>query len=113
MRSVSQYAERWLAANYLHKLTGFKREALLTGVVAHISSSGFNVRLDDNGLEGFIDLRKDPEKSSFDKWTASLTSTTRRFTLAQPVTIWCSGFDPKTRVIHFELAEGCGHKDKA
>ena len=113
VRDVSQYAERWLAANYLHKLTGFKREALLTGVVAHISSSGFNVRLDDNGLEGFIDLRKDPEKFTFDKWTASLTSTTRRFTLAQPVTIWCSGFDPKTRVIHFELAEGCGHKDKA
>jgi ribonuclease R len=36
-------------------------------------------------LTGFVDLRKDPEKFSYDKWTASLTSTTRRFQLGQAV----------------------------
>ena len=38
--------------------------------ITHVNSSGFTVRLDDNGLEGFVDLRKDPEKFSYDKWTS-------------------------------------------
>ena len=109
-RDACIYAERGLAANYLKKLTGFKRQVSLNAVVAQISSSGFIARLTDSGLEGFVDLRKDPEKFSFDKWTASLTSTTRRFQLAQEVAVYCVGFDPKTRVINFELVPDCGSK---
>jgi exoribonuclease R len=109
-RDACIYAERWLAANYLKKLTGFKRQVSLSAVVAQISSSGFIARLTDSGLEGFVDLRKDPEKFSFDKWTASLTSTTRRFQLAQEVAVYCVGFDPKTRVINFDLVPDCGLK---
>lgn len=109
-RDACTYAEHWLAANYLKKLTGFKRQTELKAVVAQISSSGFVARLSDSGLEGFVDLRKDPEKFSFDKWTASLTSTTRRFQLSQTVDVYCVGFDPKTRVINFELVPDCGLK---
>jgi len=109
-REACIFAERWLAANYLKKLTGFKRNAPLKALVAQISSSGFIARLSDSGLEGFVDLRKDPEKFSFDKWTASLTSTTRRFQLSQVVEVYCVGFDPKTRVINFELTPSCGLK---
>ena len=47
----------------------------------------------DRGLEGFVDLRKDPEKFSYDKWTASLTSTTRRFQLEQVVELDYTGTD--------------------
>ena len=79
--------------------------------VSHVSSSGFNVRLDDNGLEGFADLRQDPEKFSYDKWTASLTSTTRRFQLEQPVEVEFAGIDDnEQRVALFTLVEGCGLK---
>jgi hypothetical protein len=55
--------------------------------VSHITSSGFTVKLDDNGLEGLVDLRPEEEKFSFDKWTMSLTSTTRRFQLLQTVEV--------------------------
>ena len=55
--------------------------------MSHITSSGFTVKLDDSGLEGLIDLRPETEKFSFDKWTMILTSTTRRFQLAQAVDV--------------------------
>ena len=55
--------------------------------MSHITSSGFTVKLDDNGLDGLVDLRPEEEKFSFDKWTMSLTSTTRRFQLLQIVEV--------------------------
>jgi ribonuclease R len=62
-------------------------------------------------LTGFVDLRKDPEKFSYDKWTASLTSTTRRFTLDQAVDLSFIGVGQE--VIYqtlFKPATDCGLK---
>ena len=64
------------------------------------------MRLDDNGLEGFVDLRKDPEKFSYDKWTASLTSTTRRFQLEQPVELSFHGVTAKPVPSHVQPGGG-------
>jgi ribonuclease R len=82
-RSATQEAERWLASNYVSKLA--KDNNIFKATITHVTSSGFTARLNNNGLTGFVDLRKDPEKFSYDKWTASLTSTTRRFALDQTV----------------------------
>jgi len=84
-RTATLEAERWLASNYLQKLTRENPGLVFAATITHVTSSGFTARLDDNGLTGFVDLRKDPEKFSYDKWTASLTSTTRRFQLNQSV----------------------------
>ena len=83
-RSATQEAERWLASNYVSKIAK-DNDNIFKATVTHVTSSGFNARLNNNGLTGFVDLRKDPEKFSYDKWTASLTSTTRRFQLGQAV----------------------------
>ena len=109
-REATLHAERWLAANYLQRLVS-EGQKQFSGRICHITSSGFTVKLDDTGLEGFVDLRKDPEKFSFDKWTVSLTSTTRRFQLDQAVEVdfveskaadgWLTQFSP---------AQGCGLK---
>jgi len=109
-RDATQAAERWLAANYLQKLatTGQQR---FKATVSHITSAGFNVKLDETGLEGVVDLRKDPEKFSFDKWTASLTSTTRRFRLQQAVEVEFVGSDEtQDWKSEFIVVEGCGLK---
>lgn len=108
-RTATQEAERWLASKYLARLAS--EGGSFQGKVIHVNSSGFNVRLDDNGLEGFVDLRKDPEKFSYDKWTASLTSTTRRFQLDQAVQLNYVGVDSELpyRAL-FTLVEGCGLK---
>ena len=103
-------AERWLAANYLTKLAA-QDSRRFTGMICYITSSGFNVRLHDTGIEGFVDLRKDPEKFSFDKWTASLTSTTRRFELEQEVDVEFAGaLEKEGWQAQLTLVEGCGIK---
>ena len=109
-RQATLEAERWLAGKYLARLAA-EGERTFKATVSHINSSGFNVRLDDNGLEGFVDLRKDPEKFSYDKWTASLTSTTRRFQLEQAVELRFREVDraDQYRAL-FEVVEGCGLK---
>ncbi|MFV8819106.1 ribonuclease R family protein [Haliea sp. E17] len=109
-RSATQEAERWLAGRYLERLAAGDN-AVFRGRVSHVTSSGFNVRLEETGLEGFVDLRKDPEKFSYDKWTASLTSTTRRFQLDQVVDLAFEGLDREnTYQANFALQAGCGLK---
>lgn len=109
-REASFAAERWLAANYLSKVVQAGKTRF-SGTVCHITSSGFNVRLADNGLEGLVDVRKDPEKFSFDKWTASLTSTTRRFQLDQAVEVdFVEAPEREGFVARFTLAPDCGLK---
>ncbi len=91
-RAATLEADRWLANRYLARLTGAENP-VFRARIAHVNSSGCNVRLIDNGLEGFVDLRPDAEKFSYDKWTASLTSTTRRFQLQDEVQVHYLGSD--------------------
>jgi VacB/RNase II family 3'-5' exoribonuclease len=113
-RAATLEAERWLAGRYLARLAATAEggpAVIFKGKITHINSSGFNVRLDDNGLDGLVDLRKDPEKFSYDKWTASLTSTTRRFRLEQSVELLFTGVDTANQYrAMFALVEGCGLK---
>ena len=109
-REAVAAADRRLTARYLDKLKAEGRSQF-TGSVSHITSSGFTVKLDDNGLEGFIDLRPEEEKFSFDKWTMSLTSTTRRFQLLQSVEVTFIGAPAEGDFLAlFSLVEGCGLK---
>ncbi|MEP5567176.1 MAG: VacB/RNase II family 3'-5' exoribonuclease [Halioglobus sp.] len=110
-RAATLEAERWLASKHLARMTAQREGMSFKAKVTHVNSSGFTVRLDDNGLSGFVDLRKDPEKFSYDKWTASLTSTTRRFQLNKPVELRYIGVDRDNQYqASFELVEGCGLK---
>jgi ribonuclease R len=109
-RTATLEAERWLASNYLKRITS-DSTPVFKATISHITSGGFTARLDDNGLTGFVDLRKDPEKFSYDKWTASLTSTTRRFQLNQAVELNFVGVD--VEVLYqslFKPIAGCGLK---
>ncbi|MEM8562834.1 MAG: VacB/RNase II family 3'-5' exoribonuclease [Pseudomonadota bacterium] len=110
-RDATLEAERWLAAKYLARLVESNGDLTFDAQISHINSSGFSVRLKANGLDGLVDLRKDPEKFSYDKWTASLTSTTRRFQLHQSVQLRYQGADATNghRAL-FALVAGCGLK---
>ena len=109
-RTATLEAERWLAGRYLARLAA-ERESAFPARITHVSSGGFNVRMEENGLEGSVDLRQDPEKFSYDKWTASLTSTTRRFSLNQLVELQFLDADAENQyVARFKPVEGCGLK---
>ena len=45
------------------------------------------MRLDENGLEGVVDLRSHEDKFSFDKWEMSLSSKNASFALGQAVSV--------------------------
>lgn len=110
-RGATGEAERWLASRYLERLAKAEPGRRFAATVSHINSSGFTARLADCGLEGVVDLRKDPEKFSYDKWTASLTSTTRRFALEQKVEVCFEGIDRDNGFqVQFSLVECCGLK---
>ena len=110
-REASLAAERWLAGNFLDRAKT-QGHTDYQGEVCHVTSAGFNVRLSDTGLEGHVDLRKDPEKFSFDKWTASLTSTTRRVQLQQHIEVrYLETPDPGSgKLPEFELLPGSALK---
>ncbi|MHA7817761.1 MAG: RNB domain-containing ribonuclease [Pseudohaliea sp.] len=108
VRAATGEAERWLAANFLERQAAAD-PAPWPARIVHMSSSGFMARLDAWGLEGFVDLRKDPEKFSYDKWQATLTSKTRRFQLEAPVAVTLAGIDREgDHLAGFEPAPGEG-----
>jgi VacB/RNase II family 3'-5' exoribonuclease len=113
-RAATVEAERWLASKYLSRLANADNNVVFKATISHVTSSGFTVRMDDNGLEGFVDLRKEREKFSYDKWTASLTSTTRRFQLNQAVELHFVSVDEENQFqALFVPLEGCGLKPTA
>ncbi len=97
-RNASQAAELWLKCEFLQDKVGEEYPAR----ISHMSSSGFTVRLDDNGIEGLVDLRKDSEKFSFDRWTATLSSATRSFQLETSIRVKLVKADSAKREILFE-----------
>ena len=96
-RQASQEAALWLQCGYLDQYVGEERLARIT----HITSSGFTARLLDCGIGGHVDLRKDPEKFSFDRWTATLASPTRQFQLEEELRIRIERVDAVKREIEF------------
>jgi ribonuclease R len=96
-RQAAREAETWLQCEFLSDKTGQEHDA----VIAQISSSGFTAKLVDYGIEGTVDVRKDSEKFSFDRWAAKLSSPTRSFQLEQKLTVIIERVDPARREIVF------------
>ena len=85
-RQAVTAANNWLSCNFLNARAA-ESTSEFDAEIVHINTSGFTVKLKDLGLEGFVDLRKDEEKFSFDKWEMALASKTRRFQLRQQVRV--------------------------
>jgi ribonuclease R len=113
VRAASADAERWLAANFLERMAR-EQPGPWPAHIVHISSNGFIARTDAWGLDGFVDLRRDPEKFSYDKWQATLQSKTRRFRLEDPVAVTLAGIDREGgQQALFTPAPGAGARDTA
>lgn len=111
LRQISLEAERWLATDYLERLSKADSEPW-DGVVSHLANAGFTVRLKANGLEGFVDLKKTGEKFSFEKWTATLQSKKREFRVDTPVKVTFAGRDEETpHLALFKLTPESGLKE--
>jgi ribonuclease R len=95
LREVSLEAERWLTHEYLQRLAKASDEPW-AGRIVHLGNHGFTVRLDANGLEGFVDLRAEKEKFRTDPATATVSSKKRRFRVNDAVLVTLAGEDEAT-----------------
>lgn len=101
LRRVVNETEQWLKCQFAPSLG----KASLSGQIVRIASAGFHVRLEDNGLEGFVTMKDLEGKYSFDPVRLTLTRKKRQFQLDQMVQVTFKEVDQERRQIHFRLVE--------
>ena len=101
-RQASNSLENWLKSDYARQLD---TDTPFTGVITRTVPAGFFVRLDANGLEGFVSCKTLSGKFSFDPVTLRLEATkgARTFQLDQAVTVTVSGIEDERRQINLAL----------
>ncbi|WP_404365917.1 ribonuclease R family protein [Marinobacter sp.] len=100
-RQAAGSLENWLKSDYAKQLGG----GPMTGVISRTTPAGFFVRLDSNGLEGFVSCKPLEGKFSFDPVTLRLIGKKRTFQIEQPVTVTFDSVDEERRQINFRLVE--------
>jgi len=102
-RQAANSLENWLKSDFAKTLG----EDSMTGVISRTTPAGFFVRLDANGLEGFVSCKTLEGKFSFDPVTLRLihNKNGRTFQLEQPVTVTFSGVDDERKQIQFNLVD--------
>jgi ribonuclease R len=100
-RQAANSLDQWLKSQFAPQLG----KDPLTGTVSRINSAGFFVRLDANGIEGFVSTRDMTGKYSFDPVTLRLSGPERIFQLEQALTVTFEGVDEDKHQILFKLAE--------
>lgn len=78
-------------------------EAVLGGHILQINPAGFQVKLEDTGLVGFVSSRDLPGKLSFDPVTLRLSNDQLQFQLDQPVQVRFREIDRDRQQIRFTL----------
>lgn len=115
-RMAAWQADQWLKAEWL--LRQFNEEKNLTndkdsdnkeglkraGHIVQVNSGGFTVRLDDSGIEGQFEVRRNKEWK-FDTKTMTHTKGEMTYRLEQPVTVTIASVIPVLRDIKFNLCE--------
>jgi len=100
-RSAIRESEHWLKCEYAQKLIGES----FTGRVQHTNGSGFQVRLDDSGMDGVVNLGSVDEKFKFDGTRFQHIGENRKFCLEQSVKVKISAVDMDKKQIAMVLEE--------
>lgn len=100
-RQAANSLESWLKSDFAKTLGNDP----MTGVISRTVPAGFFVRLDANGLEGFVSCRTLDGKYGFDPVTLRLihNKNGRIFQLEQPVTVTFADVDEERKQINFKL----------
>ena len=100
-RQAANSLESWLKSDFAKTLG----DDPMGGVISRTVPAGFFVRLDANGLEGFVSCRTLDGKYSFDPVTLRLihNKNGRIFQLEQPVTVTFADVDEERKQINFKL----------
>jgi len=110
-RRASNLSQQWLDCDYLQRQLAAQQQPTPTwsAEVVHVTSSGIVVRLLDNGIQGFVDLRHSGEKFSFDTVYLRSSSPTRTFQLEQRLEVTIANVDMKKLAVNFALVANPAH----
>ena len=100
-REAVNGAENWLKCEFAQNLVGQK----LAGTVQHTNGSGFQVRLNDTGIEGLVNLGQLKEKFRFDGTYFQHIGDEHQYRLEQPVEVIISQVDMTKKQITMTLAD--------
>jgi ribonuclease R len=102
-RQAANSVENWLKSDFAKTLGADN----MGGVISRTIPAGFFVRLNCNGLEGFVSCRDLDGKYSFDPITLRLihNKNGRIFQLDQAVTVRLAGVDDERHQINLTLQE--------
>ena len=110
-RMAAWQADQWLKAEWLQRQfaeeqkdsenkEGLKR----SGQIVQVNSGGFTVRLDDNGIEGQFEVRRNKEWK-FDTKTMTHKKGDVPYRLEQAVTVTIASITPVLREVKFNLCD--------
>ncbi len=100
-REAVNGAENWLKCEFAQKLVGQK----LAGTVQHTNGSGFQVRLDETGIEGLVNLGELKEKFRFDGTYFQHIGDQHQYRLEQKVEVIITQVDMNRKQISMTLAD--------
>lgn len=101
-RQANRALEQWLYCQFMQDKVGQE----FTGKVTQVNGAGIGVRLDANGIDGFVRMNSDKKNPpEFDGKHLMLTHKGQTFRLEQPVTVKVSGVDVDKRRIALEVLE--------
>jgi exoribonuclease-2 len=111
-RMASWQADQWLKAEWLHRQFALEKEdnsvskqgLKRTGQIVQVNSGGFTVRLDNCGIEGQVDVRRNKEWK-FDTKTMTHKYGEKTYRLEQPVIITIANITPVLREVKFNLCD--------
>jgi len=92
--------EQWLKCQYMAQ----KKDAF-EGMIVRTFSSGFQVRLDSNGIEGFVSTKEMEGKFSFSQELLTLTGKSQRFVLDQKIMVRLKQVDWSRKQLQFVVSE--------
>ena len=99
-RQADRALQQWLFCQFLEAKVG----EIHTGKITLVNGAGIGVRLDDNGINGFVRFNNKKNPFEFDGKRLIITRGEERFQLEQSVQVKISAVDTGKRRIAFELA---------
>lgn len=99
-RMASIQTDTWMKLDWLKSQDKDKH---YKAVIQNVAAAHFIVRLDDQGIDGFVDRRKASGKWAFDSKTLSHSQGNIKFQVGQPVEVKVKEIDSSKREVKLEL----------
>ncbi|MDZ7922535.1 MAG: VacB/RNase II family 3'-5' exoribonuclease [Marinagarivorans sp.] len=97
-RQAVREVEQWLKSQYVQQHIGEKAQ----GHIRIVTQTGFGVKLDDSGIEGFVQIPKNASKS-FDAKRMTITLGNVVYSLDTPIEVIIAEGIPDKRRVRFEV----------